>query len=59
MSKGFIALYVVGMAWVMPLVMFRMNGIPTVINRKLCMQTKAGAESLPARGEGVGMDSSP
>jgi hypothetical protein len=28
--------------------MFRMNGIPTVINRKLCVQAKAGAESLPA-----------
>jgi hypothetical protein len=38
-----------------PPVMFRMNGIPTVINRKLCMQAKAGAESLPARGEGVGI----
>ena len=28
------------------------------INRKLCMQAKAGAESLPGRGEGVGMDMS-
>ena len=34
----------------------RLSAIPTVINRKLCMQAKAGAESLPARGEGVGMD---
>jgi hypothetical protein len=38
--------------------MFRMNGIPTVINRKLCMQAKAGAVSLPARGEGVGISGS-
>ena len=34
----------------------RLSAMTTVINRKLCMQAKAGAESLPARGEGVGMD---
>ena len=28
------------------------------INRKLCMQAKAGAESLPAGGEGVVMNAS-